>query len=377
MSNEVYDDENKYEGIPLVTEDAREHLNPRQEIAYREHRRDLAEWMLNLGKDPEKAEGYSKSSVETRMNRLDLLYRFVWEREGRYVQNITTDHADQWMHHLARKDFKESTKAQYQESVKVLFKWKRYERGEDVEWDPVIEYSDPSTNYQPREYLTREDRRRLREAVMGYESVPHYNSLSPEERERWRKHLAQRLQKPAEEVTKRDFMQANSFKYPSMLYVALDAGLRPCEVGRANVGWFDGDNGVLRIPREESSKNRENWVVALKPETASIVRKWIQEREQREKYDGRRALWLTKYGNRYDKDSFRGVFRRVASAAGLDVEGRELTPYSIRHSTGTYVSDEEGLAVAAQQLRHKSKQTTQKYEHSSVDRQKEAVNRVD
>lgn len=33
MVNEVYEDDNKVEGIPLVTEDAQKYLNPRQEIA--------------------------------------------------------------------------------------------------------------------------------------------------------------------------------------------------------------------------------------------------------------------------------------------------------------------------------------------------------
>ncbi|MFP4218048.1 MAG: tyrosine-type recombinase/integrase [Salinarchaeum sp.] len=369
--------ENKVDGIVLVTEDSKEYLNPKQEITYREHRRELAEWMLALGKNPSKAEGYSYSTAKNRMNRLDLFYRFVWDREGRYIQDLTTDHADAWMRWLARQDYKESTKCHYQKAAHTLFKWKRHARGHDVEWEPEIEYSDPSTNYQPRDYLTREDRRKLREAAMEYGSVPHYNSVTPAERDRWKTYLAQRLQKPKNEVTMKDWEKANSFKYTSMIYTALDAGLRPCEIERANIQWVDTDNGVLRIPREESSKNRENWIVALKAETVSILKHWKNERQTREKYDGRDALWLTMYGNRYNKDSFRDVFRKIATEAGLDLDNRDLTPYSIRHSTATYVASEEGLAVAAQQCRHKSKRTTEKYEHSSVDRQADAVNRIE
>lgn len=369
--------ENKVDGIVLVTEDSKEYLNPKQEITYREHRRELAEWLLALGKNPSKAEGYSYTTAKNRMNRLDLFYRFVWDREGRYVQDLTTDHADAWMRWLARQDYKESTKCHYQKAAHTLFKWKRHARGQNVEWEPEIEYSDPSTNYQPRDYLTREDRRKLREAAMEYGSVPHYNSVTPAERDRWKTYLAQRLQKPKDEVTMKDWEKANSFKYTSMIYTALDAGLRPCEIERANIQWVDTDNGVLRIPREESSKNRENWIVALKQETVSILKHWKDERVTREKYDGRDALWLTMYGNRYNKDSFRDVFRKIATEAGLDLDNRDLTPYSIRHSTATYVASEEGLAVAAQQCRHKSKRTTEKYEHSSVDRQADAVNRIE
>jgi len=198
-----------------------------------------------------------------------------------------------------------------------------------------------------------------------------------EEREKWKTYLSQRLQKPKEEVTMKDWQRVNSFKYTSMIHVALDAGLRPIEIKRSDVQWVDTGNGVLRIPREESSKNRENWIVALKEETASILDRWLDERETREKYDGRDALRLTMYGNRYDKDSFRDVFRKIASEAGLDLENRNLTPYSIRHSIATYVAEEEGLAVAAQQCRHKSKRTTEKYEHNSTKRQQDAVNQID
>jgi len=188
--------DNKVDGIVLVTEDAQEFLNPKQEITYREHRRELAEWMLSLGKNPSKAEGYSHTTAKNRMNRLDIFYRFIWDRKGRYIQDLTTDHADTWMRWLARQDYKESTKCHYQKAAKTLFKWKRHARSSDVEWEPEIEYSDPSTNYQPRDYLTRHDRRRLREAAMEYGSVPHYNSVTPEERGRWKNYLGQRLQKP-------------------------------------------------------------------------------------------------------------------------------------------------------------------------------------
>ena len=120
--------DNKVDGIVLVTEDAQEFLDPKQEITYREHRRELAEWMLSLGKNPSKAEGYSHTTAKNRMNRLDIFYRFIWDRKGRYIQDLTTDHADTWMRWLARQDYKESTKCHYQKSAYTLFKWKREAR---------------------------------------------------------------------------------------------------------------------------------------------------------------------------------------------------------------------------------------------------------
>lgn len=117
--------------------------------------------------------------------------------------------------------------------------------------------------------------------------------------------------------------------------------------------------------------------MTLKKETVSILERWLEGRDQREKYKGRNALWLTQYGNRYNKDSFRTVFRNVAKEANLDLENRDLTQYSIRPSTATYVAAEEGLAVASEQCRHKLKWTTEKHEHSSIDRQQDAVNNID
>jgi len=178
----THSSENKVDGIVLVSEDAQQYLNPKQEITYREHRRELAEWMLSLGKNPEKATGYSHSTVKNRMNRLDLFYRFIWNQNGRYVQDLTTDHADSWMRHLATQEMKESTKCHYQKAAQTLFKWKREARNQNVEWKPQIQYSDPSTTYTPRDYLTKEDRRKMRDAAMSYGSVPHYNSVTPEER---------------------------------------------------------------------------------------------------------------------------------------------------------------------------------------------------
>jgi hypothetical protein len=40
------------EGIPLVPKPSRARLDERQQMDYREHRRDLIDWLLVFGKDP-------------------------------------------------------------------------------------------------------------------------------------------------------------------------------------------------------------------------------------------------------------------------------------------------------------------------------------
>ena len=52
------------EGITVVTEPAAELLNERQEIDYRNQREQCLEWLLVFGKDPKKANGYARTTVD-------------------------------------------------------------------------------------------------------------------------------------------------------------------------------------------------------------------------------------------------------------------------------------------------------------------------
>ncbi len=88
--NKQYSTDNKYRGIPLVTDKSREYLNPKQEVDYQELRRDIAEFLFTKAKDPDQFEGYSDSVVHTTMNRLDLFFRFVWDQKQRYTTSIGT-----------------------------------------------------------------------------------------------------------------------------------------------------------------------------------------------------------------------------------------------------------------------------------------------
>lgn len=163
-----------------------------------------------------------------------------------------------------------------------------------------------------------------------------------------------------------DFQSATGFKYPSLVAVSLDGGLRPIEVARAKVSWVDVPNAVLRIPNEESSKNEENWVVSLQDSTAEFLQQWLPERGLYDKYAGTDRLWLTRHGNPYRSGALKVVMEKLCEIAGIDTEDRSLTWYAIRHSVGTYMTREEGLAAAKAQLRHKRAETTMKYDQVPV-----------
>lgn len=252
MSNE----REQIDGIVVIPEKSEKRLNQRQLIDYRDHRERLIRWLLNLGKDPEKAEGYAWDTCRQRSYKIDQFYRWIWE-EGGYTLKATPTHAEEYSKMLAYEEYSSTHKAAMQKAIKSLFKFQNF-NGKDVEWEPTIQFSNNSGTHSARDFLTREERRKIKEAVLEYGSIPHYDSVSPQERDQWKQYLAQRFEKPKSEVTRKDWDRANGWKYPSLIWVSLDAGLRPKEVGRATVEWLDLENGMLRIPKEDSTKNTNN-----------------------------------------------------------------------------------------------------------------------
>jgi integrase len=228
----------------------------------------------------------------------------------------------------------------------------------------------------PRDYLTREERTKIRDASLEYGSVPARENTFGDERDKWEAYLAQRLEKPKEELTEADWERANSWKIPSLVCTSLDAGLRPIEVERARTTWIDVENGVLRIPKEESSKNTDNWVVGLQAQTVEMMDRWLTQRATREKYDETDTLWLTREQNPYQTSSLRRILHRLCDIANISVENRQMSWYAIRHSTGTYMTREEGLAAAQTQLRHRDPKTTMKYDQVPVEDRKDALDRM-
>nr|WP_233204264.1 hypothetical protein [Halegenticoccus soli] len=114
----------------------------------------------------------------------------------------------------------------------MLFKWREHQHGLD-EWKPQISFATRDKTTAPRDYLTREERTAIREAALEYGTVPAYANLSPSERDRWKAYLAQRFEKPKSKVSPEDWEKANGWKIPSLVWVSLDADLRPIEVERA------------------------------------------------------------------------------------------------------------------------------------------------
>jgi site-specific recombinase XerD len=349
-------------------------LNSKQLLDYREQRGNFLRWLLAVGKDPLDGEGYSHGTVRRTAYRTDQFNRWVWSEEGGYTMNITHDHADAYMQELTYSEKSNTHKSNTQKSLKRFFKWRTHERSGE-EWDAKRSFSRSGTA-NPRDYLSLDERREIRDAALEYGTIPAYNDLDPEERDRWRTHLSQRFGKPKSAVEPADWDRANGWKFTSMTWVSLDAGLRPIEVKRAKTTWVDTENHVLRIPREEASKSNNNWMVSLTKRTATALEQWLEERQVYDLYDDTDALWLTREGNPYTTQSLRDVLRRLFEIAGISTEGRKVSWYSIRHSTATYMAREEDLAAAQAQLRHESEKTTMKYDQAPIEDRRGALDRM-
>jgi site-specific recombinase XerD len=362
------------EAVPVVTQPATEFLNQRQLVDYRAEREDCLSWLLALGKNPDKAVGYALGTVKPRAYRMDQFYRWVWSRDDGYTAQVTVDDADDWMKSLAQSDYSGTHRTNCQKAAKMLFKWREHERGAGS-WDPEITFT-TSRGSNPKDYLTKDERSQIRNAALEYGSIPEYSNLSSSERDRWKQHLAQRFEKPKSEISPSDWDRANSWKIPSLVWTSLDAGLRPVEVKRASLDWLDIDNSVLRIPVDDSAKSHDNWIVSLTDKTATYLERWLAERDQYPKYLDTTSVWLTREENPYTSQSLRYLLHRLCEIANIKYQHRQMSWYAIRHSVGTYMTREEDLAAAQAQLRHKSTETTMKYDQTPVEDRQEALDRM-
>lgn len=240
------------------------------------------------------------------------------------------------------------------------------------EWDLDITIPSTSGVSQPRNFLSDEERTVLREGVLEYGPVPSYSALDPDERTEWKPCWRDDTESPFPRSLRKTGIGQPASSTP-LVHTVLDAGLRPIEVSRARTYWVDVDNATLRIPEDESSKNEDNWTISLRRETAKYLARWIEERELYEKYDDTDRLWLTRQSNPYSGSSLRYGLDAVCDLAEID---RDISWYAIRHSMGTYMAREEGLAAAQSQLRRRSIETRAKYDQAPVEDRRDALDRM-
>lgn len=114
----------KVDGVVSVSQPVEDRLSERRLLDYEEFKRDFVEWLLHVGKQPEKADGYARDTVEPTSSRIDLFYRWLWDREETYTTTATPKDASAYLDHLvySEKNYSNSHKSNTQKSLKRLFK---------------------------------------------------------------------------------------------------------------------------------------------------------------------------------------------------------------------------------------------------------------
>lgn len=362
-------------GISAVSNDQFAPLGDRQQEMYREKLNRFSEYLRTVGKDPTKQIGYAEDSVTEKVSRLHRMMEWVWNNEEITIE-FTTEHGDVVNTALETDSLRTVDGGRFAEGSKrkmndVLRNWFEFQ---GMDWDPKYTFSDDGPANQPDPFHKKE-LQKLWEAALEYKTIPSYNNVSPDERDRMKTYIAQDLGKPKEEVRPADWDRFNKdWKIPSLIRTARSQGWRPALVKRMKVNWYEPETQTIHIPEGRAPKNDASWDVSLSEEGASALEKWLEQRKLREKYDGRDEIWLNRKGNPYDSGPLNDLLTNLIDEAGIETRGRNLVWYSFRHSVGTYVYHEyTDLEIVAQQLRQKSRNSASKYVHPLPELKKEAA----
>lgn len=355
-----------HRGITIVSQRSEDFLTEREILLYKSEQKRLVDWLLDTGKDPENDIGYSKSTVETAIYRIDSFYRYTW---AHYTDGFTTiveqDHAKRYLQHLATEDYESSYKKGIEKALKLLFRWRQHERGGD-EWN--LDWGFEVDRNNPREdNLTKSEMAALRGAALEYGDIPSYANVSPDERDRWKEHLSKRFDKPKGDVSKEDWKKANGWKVPSLVWTTLDGGLRPSEIEQATLSWVNLNDGVLEVSKEDGTD--DNWIVGLRSQTVRGLKNWLTERKQYDVYTDSDRLWLTQQGSPYQTGSLNHLLKQLCEIANIETQDRSVTWLTLRETVAMHLVDQSDSALVRKQLRYKSNRSTNEYESSLEERQ--------
>ena len=350
----------------------------------------LYDWMIREGKDPQRERGYSEGTAENYMSRVDQLHRFILEYfDPEDVIRMDKEDANDLLFEFNRGNitkqrasdagerYSDSALRKFSNALETYFNWLYYDqKAIDSPWDPEVQFADETGNSADR--FTYRELGQLFEEAAKYRSLPSYHEVTDAERKKINGLVAQRIGIPKEEVTYKEWQEADwSNKVYSMVVIAFDAGLAPIEIANANINWYEPEQGKLRIPTEHACKQREKEVVGLSDEATEALDRWLKERRQLAKYDGTRKIWLNRKGNPYDSGNLCNLITTLCDEAGVPTENRKIVWYSLRHTLGRNITDEGSLSEANDQLRHDLVSTTQEtYNETPIERRNNSLNEI-
>jgi len=350
------------------TQDALNRFAPIYAEDYDGYKQDFLKWLRENGNNPFKGDGLAEETIKTTHYKIEQIYRWKWRQAGAFTKDFTPDDAEAYVDHLVREtDLEDREVRDHIKAIKRLFKWFDDTSRPSYDWEySKIDQLKQKMASKRQHYLKTEEMLSLYDAAIEYGSVRSYRTVSPKERGRMKAYLADRFGNPRKDIGPADFRDANSWKFPSLISMSIDLGLRPIEVKRSQLEWLRLQDSEVIIPRNESSKSEDPWDCALSDRSVRALQRWIKERNCYEKYDETGAIWLTKYGNPYDAYSLRTLFNNLLEMTDIKPRNRDLTWYSIRRGSATMWVEAENLGEAATQLRHKKLETTRRYRKSST-----------
>jgi integrase len=361
----------------VVSDEELRPLNNRQTEIYKSKLEGFADYLLTQGKVPKKNIGYSEGSVSKKLSRFNRLMKWTWNNSGNASIEFSTSKGEAVNQALETDSLRKFNGKRYADGTKrkfndVLRNWFAFQ---SVEWEPEYEFQDKEPQNQPDPFR-KDELKQLWEASLTFKSIPSYNNLTPQERSRWKAHLAQEFGKPKQEVQPDDWDRINNcWKIPSIVRTTRSQGWRPALIGRMEVDWYDPDSQTIYIPKGEAPKNDSSWSSELTREGALALENWLEQRKLNELYDGREEIWLTREGNPYSSATLNDLLDKLIEEAGIIERGRKIVWYSFRHAVGTYVYDEyKSREIVAEQLRQKSKESASKYIHPLPETKREASN---
>lgn len=162
----------------------------------------------------------------------------------------------------------------------------------------------------------------------------------------------------------------------ALAYVEYYGGLRGGEVVALDVGdvRISARKGVLIVRYGKGGKYRE---VPLHPQLRTALEEWIAERATWPGAAENPALFLNRRGGRLSTRGAYDQLKAIAADANLEF-GRDgdLTPHSLRHTTGTnLVRDGVDLGLVAEILGH-SVETARHYSQPSEEDKQRAIERL-
>lgn len=372
----------RYPDLTYVSAPASRGLSQRKAQLYDDFMGDFEEWLGTVGKDTVSKKPMSESSIKPLMNRVDKYFRWLWQMLDRFTIQLKTQYADRFAKSLKQnrivksdgESYAGSSKRKIIQAVQKLFEFAAGRQRCEA-WTCEYSFDTEATNHA--DPFTLEERDKLRDASLDYDALPAYSDATPEQRDSTYAYLAQKLGKPKSELSPEDWKKHNeSWEIPSLIYVALDGGLRPIEIKCAKVDWYQPGSGTLHIPEADAAKNRDEHTVVLGDRTVKIIRQWIDQREHDERYRDSDRIWLNQRQNPHNSGTLNTLLRNLIDEANIDDQNRNLVWYSIRHSTGTYAVHFGGREQGSEILRHKSPQSISHYSHPTIEAQRETVNRM-